>query len=192
MQHFRVESTVRVRHEGPSHSEHTRIALQVTRGKLGQFSIVAGRQVVTDLAELFIDDVEVIDQPFGCWRNYMLLLNRSGNDPVAVQEHTAVLQDAGKERPARTRFAGDDLRSRETFSVLLEALDAEELGADRLFYVGEDDGGWLGRVHRVLKSTTNSSCSPCRSLATGCIQSRRTCGERWPPARHSIQNAQSH
>ena len=83
----------------------------------------------------------------------MFLLNRPGNGPVGLQKDAAILQDARKERPARPRFAGDNLRSRKTFSVLLEALDAEELGTNGLFQVGKEARDWPGRIHRVFRTT---------------------------------------
>ena len=82
----------------------------------------------------------------------MLLLNRPGNGPVGLQQHTPVLQDARSEQPTLPRFGENDLRSRKTFSVLLEALDAEDLSTDGLFQVGEDAGGWSDRIHRVFRT----------------------------------------
>jgi hypothetical protein len=37
----------------------------MTRRKLGQLAVVVRRQVVTDLAELLVDDVEVVEKPLG-------------------------------------------------------------------------------------------------------------------------------
>ncbi|HEV8242886.1 MAG TPA: hypothetical protein VGQ07_02750 [Nitrospirales bacterium] len=154
-QQFRVESAVRVRHEGPRHTEHAWIVLQVTGGQFGQLSVEARRQIIADLAKLFIDDVEVIDQPLGCGGNLMLFLNRPGNGPVGLQQHAPVLQDTRSEQPALPRFGENDLRSGKTFSVLLEALDAEELGADGLFQVRANAGGWWERTHRVFRTAVN-------------------------------------
>ncbi len=83
----------------------------------------------------------------------MLLLNRPGDSPVGLQQRTAILQDARSDWPSLPRLGGDDLRSRESFSVLLEAFDTEELGTDGLFQIGKDASGWPGRIHCVFRTT---------------------------------------
>ena len=116
-QQFRVESAVRVRNEGPCHTEHAWIVLQVTGRQFGQLSVEARRHVIADLAKLFVDNVEVIDQPLGCGGNLMLLMNRPGNGPVGFQQHAPVLQDTRSEQPTRPRFGEHDLRSRKERAV---------------------------------------------------------------------------
>jgi len=64
------------------------------------------------------------------------------------------------------RLGGDDLRSRETFSVLLEAFDTEELGTDGLFHVGKDAGGWQGHIHRVFRTTAKFQLLTLRDKAS--------------------------
>ena len=146
-QRFRVESAIGMRHKRPRHSEHARITLQVTRGELGQFAVVANRQIVLDFAELFINDVEVIDQPFSRGRNRMLLLNRMGDRPIGIQQHAAVVHDPRDKRAAPARFVRDYLRRRKALGVLFEPLQAEEFSANRLFRFGKDNGRWLILLH---------------------------------------------
>ena len=74
-QRFRLKPAVCVSHKRPSDSENAGIALQMAGGKLGQLAVIALGQIVLDLAELFIDDVEVIDQPLCCRRYCVLFLN---------------------------------------------------------------------------------------------------------------------
>ena len=83
------------------------------RRKLGSLLLVAGRQIVLDFAELFIHDVEIVDQPFGRRRDHALLLNRASDRPVSVQEHAAVLSDDPRhERPSPTLLFRNSLRGR--------------------------------------------------------------------------------
>ena len=89
----------------------------------------------------------------------MFLLNRPSNGAVRRQQDAAVLQNARKERPTRPRFIGDDLRSGKTFSMLLEALDAKELGTNGLG-VGKEAKDWPGCIHCVFRTTADSSRSP--------------------------------
>lgn len=82
----------------------------------------------------------------------MLLLNRPVNDSVGLQPHAAILQNTRSEYGILSRFGEDDLRSRKTFSMLLEAFDAKDFGADGLFPVRNDCGGWSDCNDRVQNS----------------------------------------
>ena len=93
-QHFRIEPAVAVRNERPSEPVDARIPLEVPLRQLGQFSIIAGRQVVVDFAQLFVDDVIIVDQPFRRRRDGALLPNRPGNRTIRFEEHFAVVQHA--------------------------------------------------------------------------------------------------
>ena len=61
---LRVEETVGVSDIGPGESEHARIARERAIGQLRQLPVIAGWHVVTDLADLRLDDVVVVDEPF--------------------------------------------------------------------------------------------------------------------------------
>ena len=54
------------------------------------------------------------------------------------------------QRPAFFGIGDDDLRCRQAFRVLLQALDAEKLGANRLLWLGENGRGWLGWLCHLL------------------------------------------
>jgi len=64
-QHFGIEAAVGVSDEGPCHAEHPRKAGERTSGQLRQLPVVAGRQIVADLADLLFDEVIVVEQPLG-------------------------------------------------------------------------------------------------------------------------------
>jgi hypothetical protein len=56
-----VEVAVSMGDKGPGHPENARIASEWPVGELGQLAIVAGGQVVPDLADLLLDDVIVVE-----------------------------------------------------------------------------------------------------------------------------------
>ena len=60
-----VEAAVRVRDVRPGEAEDARVAREMAVGELGQLAVVVRGQVVADLAELLVDDVEVVDEPLG-------------------------------------------------------------------------------------------------------------------------------
>jgi hypothetical protein len=82
----------------------------------------------------------------------MLLLNRPGNDSVGLQPHAAGLRNTRSEYGILSRFSEGEPCSRKTFSLLLEAFNAEDFAADWLFPVRNDCGGWSDCSDRVQNS----------------------------------------
>ena len=58
-----IDGAVAMRDQRPGNAENPRIALERAIGELGQPAVETVRQVGLDLAQLFIDDMEVIEQP---------------------------------------------------------------------------------------------------------------------------------
>jgi hypothetical protein len=74
----------------------------MTLGELGELAVVGRRQVVADLADLLVDDVEVVDQPFGSGRDRTLFPDRAGQNAVRLEQDATVLAIT---RRARTGWA---------------------------------------------------------------------------------------
>jgi hypothetical protein len=68
------------------------------------------------------------------------------------QQHAAVFQNTRGEQRTQSRFGEDDLRSRKTVSMRLEAFDTEDLGADGLLQVRNDAVG--GRTVLIVCRTS--------------------------------------
>ena len=128
---LRVKPAVRVRDVGPCNAEDSRIASEMSLRKLRELAIVIVGQVVANLAQLLVDDVEVVNEPLRSGSDRALLPDRVGERSVGVQKDPAVVREARHDGPTRTGFAGDTLGRGERFGVLLEALDAEQLRDDR-------------------------------------------------------------
>ena len=47
--------------ERPGQAKNARITLEMALCQLRQFSVIAGRQIVVNLAQLFVDDVIIVD-----------------------------------------------------------------------------------------------------------------------------------
>ena len=135
---LRVEAAVGVRDERPGQAEDARIALEGPFRELGQLAIEAAREIVADLADLLLDDVEVVDQPLGGRRDGAFLADRRADGAIRGEQHPAVVAQPLRQRPTGAGPRRHALGSREALGMLLEALDAEELGADRLFGVPRD------------------------------------------------------
>ena len=85
-----------------------------------------------DLAELLVDDVVVVDEPLGGRCDRAVVLDRPSEDPIRLEEHAAVLGDAGLDGATPAGCVGDGLDGGEDLGVLFQPLDAEELLEDRL------------------------------------------------------------
>src|SRR6266550_1340617 len=111
----------------------TRTTRERSVSQLGELAVEPGRQVVADLAQLFVHEMEVVDQPFRRGRDRSLFANRLRDHSMRVAQDTAVLENARQQSTALTRLAHDALGGRQALGVLFEALDTKELGPDRLF-----------------------------------------------------------
>ena len=135
-QALRVEAAVGVRDVGPGETEDPRVSREMPRGQLRELAVVVRGQVVADLAELLVDDREVVDEPLGGRRDRPFVLDRTGEDAVRVDEDAAVLGDAGPDGLSPTGRVRDRLGGGQGLRVLLQPLHAEELGEDRLLELG--------------------------------------------------------
>ncbi len=132
-QHLGVQAAVGVRHERPRQAVDTRIASMGVVGELGQLAVEAGGQVVADLAELILDDVEIVDEPFRRRRDGPLLADGAADRAIRRAQDAAVVLDALQQALPAGRAAQDGLGGGQALGVLLESLDPEELRPDRLF-----------------------------------------------------------
>ena len=104
----------------------------MTLGELGELAVVVRRQVVANLAQLLVDDVEVVEEPLGRRRDGLLVLDRPGQDAVRVEQDAAVLGDARSYGVSPTGRVGHRLGGGEGLRVLLEPLHAEQFREDGL------------------------------------------------------------
>jgi len=132
-QQSRIEPAVGVCDEDPCQAINPRVALQRSTRQLRQLAIEAGRQIVFNLADLLRDHGIVIDEPLGCRGDWLILARGLGDGTVRLEQHPAVVSQPRRERPAPLGSGRHRLCCGEAFGMLLQALDAEELRADRLF-----------------------------------------------------------
>src|SRR5665647_681551 len=114
----------------------SRVTREMAFGQLGELAVVVRGQVVADLAELFVDDGKVVDEPFGGRCDRTFVLDRTGQDAVRRHEDAAILGNAGRDGVSPTWRVSDRLGGGKGLRVLLQPLHAEELREDRLFELG--------------------------------------------------------
>ena len=116
-------------------------------GQLGQPAIKSARQIVANFAKLFLNDIKIIDQPFGCGGDRAALLNGAGRGAIILQQDASIFQNARNERPALPDILRGDLGSGEIFGVLLETFCAEQFAANWPFRLGKQAHRWDRRCH---------------------------------------------
>ena len=134
-QRIRIEPAVAMGDVAPSQSEHTGIADERAVRELRQLAVETRRQILANLADLLFDEVIIIQQPFGGRCDRSAFADRRPDRPIGGEQNGLVLfQSCAEGTPCRTPLR-HPLGSRETGSMLLEALAAEKFGADELLVV---------------------------------------------------------
>ena len=77
--------------------------------QLGQFSVVSDGQIVPDLAQLFFDDIKIVEQPFGGGGYGLFALNCVCRGAVVFDEYAAILLHAWNQRLAGIQLRPDHL-----------------------------------------------------------------------------------
>ena len=101
------------------------VAGQLAFREFGEFIIVAPRQVLANLAQLLLDQVEIVDQPLACRRSRALWADGSGELTIGGKELPCILFHPSEQRPPSPRSDGDSVLFGKPFRILLKALDAE-------------------------------------------------------------------
>ena len=139
-QYFRVKPAVGVGNKRPRQTIDAGKSLEWTVGQLGQASIVTGWKVVMNFAQLFVDNVVIVDEPFRRRRDGALLTHRPGNGAIRFKQHAAIVDHARQERTPLARSLRHTLRQCEGFGVLLETLGAEQFGPNGIFESRQGNG----------------------------------------------------
>ncbi len=135
LQRLQLEPAVAVRDVGPGQPVDPRVSREVALGDLGQQAVIALREVVANVPDLFVDDVEVVEQPLRGRRDRLSLPHRLGDVPVSSQENPRVVIDPGEEIQSFRGLLSRALGRGQALGVLLQPLHTEDLGTDRLLHV---------------------------------------------------------
>ncbi len=130
-----------MRNERPRDSENARIALQRAVRQLGQLAVEAARQVIANFANLLLDDVKIIYQPFGRRCDRALFTDCGGGTAIHFEQHAC---GGAYPRRHRTSCAGpvrNALGNRKCLAMLFETLDTEQFGANRFLRASRERRG---------------------------------------------------
>ena len=128
-----IQAPVGVTNELQRHGVDPRGAGQLSRGQLGQLAVVLPREVVPDASDLGLDEMEIVEQPFGGRRHEHTPVDVAGEDAVGLAQHAGVIVEA-TEKPSvlAAGIPGQRKARGEGPGPFLQALDAQELGAQGL------------------------------------------------------------
>jgi hypothetical protein len=86
---------VAVGDEGPGKAEYPRIAGEWSLSQFRQLAIVAGGQVIPNLADLLLDQMVIIEQPF-CSRDHTsAVLQLRGARAIGRKQHRGIVVEPG-------------------------------------------------------------------------------------------------
>jgi hypothetical protein len=86
--------------EGPGDTEHARIPHQWAIGQLRKLPVVASWQIQLDLANLPLDEMIIVDQPFRSWGYRVPRVDRRGDGAMGIEQHSRVVGEPARERQA--------------------------------------------------------------------------------------------
>jgi len=89
------------------------------------------RKIVSDLADLRLDDMKIVDQPLGGGSDWIVILGRLRDGAIRAEQGPFVVSKPRGKRSADPGPQRDALRGREALGMLLEALRAEQFRSDR-------------------------------------------------------------
>ena len=119
----------------PCHAKNSWIAFERSISQFRQHAIEVRRQIDFNLADLRVDDMKIVEQPFGRWRDRPMRRCRANDGAIAVRENFRIVIKPRTEQAPVPGLQRDALGNRETFCVLFQSLGAEQLGTNGRFGV---------------------------------------------------------
>ena len=127
-----VQAAVGVGDQGEGQGIHARIAVEGAVVELGEFGIVAARQVVPDLSQDFLDDVEVVGEPFRVEFPPARRIGVVEDAAVGLDEDLPVLGEPSQQRAPRAGAVIHEAGRGQVAGVGLQMIQPEQLAADRV------------------------------------------------------------
>ena len=127
-----IEKAVEMRDERQRDRIYARIAGELARPDLRQFSVIFFREILANLANLVLDHMEVVDEPFRSRRGSPPLAKRIREEPVSRGKTLAITRKSRQKRALGARGSRDLELGREKNCILLKTIGAEDLSPDHL------------------------------------------------------------
>ena len=89
-----------MRDECPRNPKHAWIALERPFRKFRELAIIAAGKIVMDFANLFVHDMEIVDQPLCRRHDDLVIADGFGNGAVDHEQHATIVCEARSQWPA--------------------------------------------------------------------------------------------
>ncbi len=153
--------------EGRRDRVHARVPGELAPGQVRKLPLVVRGKVLTDLADLVEDEVEIVQKPFGRRRDGLAALRPGHDRRVNHPELAIVLLEAGPHRtPASGTEAAEVLGSQPS-RFRVEPLAPVELRPDRLFLSQMAPELRASRKRHVFPVHLTAKARPDRSATRG-------------------------
>ena len=129
-QHVGVEATVGMGDECPGETEDAGIARERTRGELGKLPVETRRQIGPDLSDPTLDQMVVVDEPFGGGGDGFGLFERLYGGAIGREQSRCIVTKPMRELVASRRISFDCLRRRQAARMIFQAFDSKQLFAN--------------------------------------------------------------
>ena len=130
-QGFGVEMAVGMGDIGPDQPEKTRVSGKGAIGQFWELAVVASGQVVADLAHLRLDQMVIVQKPFGGRHHVAPRSQFRRRSAVGCQQNLGVPGQTVLQRQHKRWAPGNGLGFRKTCGVALQPFDAEQFGTGR-------------------------------------------------------------
>ena len=115
-----------MRDKGPGHAEHAGVSGERPDGEFRQLPVIARRQIRADFANLFFDEMIIVDQPFRGRRDRATLVGSLQQALVGGEQAGSVLGEAPRQRMPPLWLRRHFLGRRQTSRMFLDAFGAEK------------------------------------------------------------------
>src|SRR5690606_37596605 len=110
---------------GPRYAQHARVSAQRAFCELGELSVVARRQILTDLPDLLFDQMVIIEQPLRGRLYTPAAFELRCTRPISRQQRCGVIVQSLPQRPHALRPCCHCLRRSKATRVLPQPLGSE-------------------------------------------------------------------
>ena len=172
---FRVHPSVAMRDDFKRDVVDPGQAGRWTVAQPGQFAAIPFGQVPPGQANLFFDQVEVIEQPFSGRCDASTSLHRLGHQIPHIQQDGFILSQSSEQRVGLV-LGTDGMQPREGLAMLLHLLGTEELRSQRQLITG------IGHGRRLSAQASGQLTPACKNICAAHLQIRdslRSRSRRW-------------
>jgi len=127
-----VEAVVGIGDNSEGEMINARIIFKRAGFEFWQFAVIFARQILPDFAQLFFDDVKIINQPFGGWCQ-RFVPRRARQCAIDVDQLVFIVFESRQQVKAALFFGGDAMRGGKFRRLRQQSFKTEDFPVQRRF-----------------------------------------------------------